>query len=157
MSPCPCFLKNGYPVSEGPHPDCRVHRERPPKSSGKGNPLLRGAGLKSKSDKQKIRDAFLMGVKAERIRGMIWNFGEPKCEECGRAMIGNVSVGREVELSEYVESCMELLDGHHVKPRDSGPPYKAWNDHGIDTPANIKLLCRACHEATEPSPQFGHG
>ena len=152
---CNCYRASGFP-----DPNCSIHgsvKGRRPKSKGKGNPLLR-TPLKQKSDKQKIRDAFLMGIKAERIRGMIEEFGEPKCEECGRVIASDIpyeNVSIEVTVSEYIEACMELLDGHHIKPRDSGPPYKTWNNHGIDSPANITLLCRKCHRATEPSPQFG--
>lgn len=147
--PCPCYDRNPYPGE--PHPDCRVHRPQTLKKK-KGNPLLR-TPLKQKSDKQKIRDAFLQGIKAERLRWMIEEFGEPKCEGCRGSMVGDV-VGGEASIEEYIETCMELLQGHHVIPRDSGPPYKAWNDHGVDTPSNIKLLCKPCHRATEPEPQW---
>ena len=69
-------------------------------------------------------------------------------------MYGDVGVDRTADSDEYVESCMELLQGHHVIARDSGPPYKAWNQHGIDTPTNIRLLCPSCHTATEPDPEW---
>lgn len=88
---------------------------------------------------------------------MIEEFGEPKCEGCGKTMYGDVPIDREAPIEGYIESCMELLQGHHVIARDSGPPYKAWNDHGVDTPSNIKLLCggpNGCHAKTEPEPEW---
>lgn len=122
-----------------------------------GRPLaVRRTPLRKVSDKQAIRTAFLQGIKAERIYQMYQNFAEIRCEECKR--FHSEFDPRDYEEqpdAEWIEEHMCFLDGHHgPTPRDKGRGYRTPMDHGVDSPTNIKLLCRGCHQATEPSPQW---
>lgn len=129
---------------------------RKPKTSGPviSNPdyydgsLLKGEKKKkgrrpmaASSEKQDVRQAFLAGIKAERLRAQS-------------------AVARPLELPFRCEGCSrgargpEDLDLHHVIGRDKGIGYRPSQGPGVDAPTNLKLLCRPCHEKTEPSPQW---
>ena len=146
LPPCIC----GFHYSH----ECPRHGVDKHAPKKKGNPIVRGADLKrtpikQKSDKQAIREAFLAGVKAERIRNEIGVQGFAMCEDCG------VKVSRAPgSTAAAVESNMRALDVHHIRPRSSGKGFTAPNDHGVDSPTNLVLLCRKCHSATEPDPAW---
>lgn len=85
--------------------------------------------LKLRSDKQMVRDAFLAGVKAQRLADKPW------CENCG------------------TESHETQLDLHHIVKRSQGPRFDG-AEYGVDRPQNLSLLCRRCHELVESRPEW---
>lgn len=89
----------------------------------------RRAALARQSEKQKLREAFLEGIKAERMRV------GPRCEICG------------------VEGWDADLELHHIVKRSQGARFDG-EKYGVDHPQNLQLLCRHCHETVESHPQW---
>ena len=88
-------------------------------------------GLKPMSEKQALRQAFLKGVYAERMRLKPW------CERCG-----------EME-------CDVQIDLHHTIKRSQGPRWSDGEEYGVDNPALLTALCRKCHRQVESNPEWG--
>jgi len=88
------------------------------------------------SEAQRIRTAFLSGVRAERIALSIEQFAFAKCLLCHQKY-------------EDFFSAWAGLDLHHVKKRSKGHGYKGGQDFGVDDPHNLQLLCRPCHRKEE--------
>ena len=122
MAECPC-------PPDGINFECEMH--------GLGG--IRGASdaarkrrkaLSRESDAQKLRRAFLDGIKAERMRLTPW------CENC------------------RTEGWDTQLDLHHLNKRSHGKRYDG-EEPGVDAPTNLQLLCRYCHGLRESNPRFG--
>lgn len=146
LNPCSYCQTHGMAL-------CPKHGlQRASKPKGKGNPLLRSKPIKQQSDKQAIRQAFLAGIKAERLRYQLVSLGDSKCEWCEKFM--DVQGDADPTEQEWIEEAMGTLDAHHVQSRDKGRRYQGPQDHGIDSPTNIVLLCRSCHAETEPEPEW---
>lgn len=120
--------------STHPNPSCLQHGGK--KVKPKGNPVLRSKPMQSSekpvkkvSEKGKLREAFLRGVKAAKI------VQRPICNRCG------------LKLDDE-RRAWSSLDLHHVKPRRSG---KGWSGGSswvvsVDHPDNLVLLCKPCHK-----------
>jgi 5-methylcytosine-specific restriction endonuclease McrA len=78
------------------------------------------------SERQKIRQAFLAGVRAERMNTT------PYCKVCGTDL--------DLEL-------------HHIVKRSQGHGYRD-GAFGVDDPTNLVLLCRKHHREAESNPQW---
>jgi 5-methylcytosine-specific restriction endonuclease McrA len=79
------------------------------------------------SERQKIRQAFLAGVKAERMER------DPHCAVCGTDL--------DLELH------------HHPIKRSQGQGYRD-GVFGVDDPTNLVLLCRKHHREAESNPMW---
>lgn len=83
--------------------------------------------LQAASTKQQVRNAFLAGIKAQRMADKPW------CENCGRTD--------------------GPLDLHHITKRSQGSRFDG-EEYGVDRPQNLSLLCRWCHAKVESNPQW---
>lgn len=111
--------------NEGGKVDLRGIRE----ASGRAAKRRRST-LAKETAGQAIREAFLDGIRAERMRV------SPRCENCG------------------VEGWEAKLELHHLTKRSQGKRYDG-ETPGVDAPTNLQLLCRSCHQLRESNPRFG--
>ena len=99
------------------------------------SPIKRGSKPKPVSDTQAIRNAFLAGVKAQRLL-----LSGETCELCGL----------------YASQ----LDLHHHEKRSRGKGYDG-KTFGVDDPGNLMLVCSgfegSCHSKEHGEPQWGQG
>lgn len=102
-----------------------------PKREPKSRATPKRTRVKQSSAKQDVRQAFLAGVKAERL------LTKQSCEDCGLVpMMGG-------------------LDLHHATTkRSQGHGYDPRKGPGADDPAGLVLLCRPCHQAAESAPEW---
>lgn len=91
----------------------------------KGNPVLRGAGLKPVSQKQALRTARWVGMKdmALYILG-----ADAVCGLCEKPLHSG-----------------EIIDADHIVPRSRG---------GTDEPENLQLVHRPCHKEKHGVPKW---
>jgi len=115
----------GYP----PDPLCAHHGSGAEKFREK----RRRQSLKRQSEKQKVREGFLSGVKAERLRHV------RHCEKCGVAP----------------DDVWESLQLHHTEKRSQGTGYRGGLDFGVDAPGLLILECPKCHQSEHGEPRFG--
>lgn len=108
--------------------ECATHGLKAVADAASGK-VRKRKGLRPVSDKQKIRNAFLEGIKAERMRLKPW------CEVCG------------------TEGWDTPLDLHHIAKRSHGNRYDG-EEYGVDRPQNLTLLCRECHRRAESNPEW---
>lgn len=87
------------------------------------------ARLKAQSHKQDVRQAFLEGIRAERMRTHPW------CEKCG------------------VEGWEVHLSLHHIVKRSHQGRFDG-DEYGVDRPQNLTLLCWLCHQRLESNPMW---
>jgi hypothetical protein len=108
--------------------DCSIHglKQQAAQPNAK-----RRTPLKQQSDNQAIREAYLAGIRAERIhqRGM-------SCESCGL-------IPQQVQL-------------HHTELRSKGQGYSPRKGEGVDAPSKLTLLCVRCHEAQHGNPEWSN-
>lgn len=102
-----------------------------------GAPPKRTKGVRQVSDKQEVRNAYLAGVKAERISHALLTEGKASCSRCPRSFTTNGSAHKGLDL-------------HHTERRSGGRGYRP-GDAGVDAPAKVELLCRDCHRLAEDS------
>lgn len=96
--------------------------------------------LRSRSWNQDVREAFLAGVKAERISALLED-GFAECSRCG------------AEFHDYA-AASGSLELHHAVKRGRGPGYRPNRGLGVDHPDNLQLVCRPCHRELESDPQW---
>lgn len=115
-------------------------RDKPPRSEGRTK--RRSKGLKRVSDKQAVRQAFIAGVKSERIAHAIRVDGQAECSNCPKAYKGHSAAHQNLQL-------------HHEVKRSRGHGYQPGKGAGVDEPGNLTMLCHQCHREAEASePQF---
>ena len=93
-------------------------------ASGK---VKRRKSLARTSEAQRLRTAYLEGIRDERMRV------SPRCEDCG------------------VEGWDARLELHHTVKRSQGTRYSEGKP-GVDNPSLLRLLCRTCHNRYESQP-----
>lgn len=109
--------------------ECVTHGLKAVADQASGKAISKRNRLRHRSEKQRRREDFLAGIKAERMRLKPW------CEVCG------------------TEGWETRLDLHHIVKRSQGPRYDG-EEHGVDRPQNLSLLCRSCHRITHNHPDF---
>lgn len=110
-------------------------REKPAKRKA------RRKALRAESPKQSIRQAFLAGIRAERISNALTATGRAECARCPAHFVS-------------FETAWRSLDLHHVMKRSRGHGYRSGDDFGVDYPGFLELVCRRCHDALESSPMW---
>lgn len=134
--------RNGAKLPPRPEPST--------KSASPRSSLARKTELKSKrrprqeSDKQAVRNAWLAGIKAERITHQLLTEGEASCSQCPESWT-------------TFAAAKGHLDLHHTEKRARGPRYEP-GKMGVDAPGSLILVCRSCHRHLEESePQWTKG
>jgi hypothetical protein len=108
-----------------------------PKAPGRRKPLRRV------SDKQSLRNAFLDGIKSERIAHALLVEGKVSCALCPRSFTDMRAAKNGLQL-------------HHEDKRSHGQGYRPQN-MGVDAPRNLVLLCGGqdgCHAKVESNPEW---
>lgn len=119
----------------------KAEREPKPKPD-RVQPKSRSKGLKRVSDRQAVRNAFLAGLKAERIANAIRTHGHVECSNCPKSYTGHSAAHQNLQL-------------HHEVKRSRGHGYQPGKGAGVDEPGNLVMLCAACHREAEASePMF---
>lgn len=117
--------------------ECRRHGQKT-----REDVLKQPKRISTTSVAQQVRTAFLNGIKAERARAMFEQYGWVYCQRCTKAADG-------MNLDDALKWAMKSLDSAHTVKRARGTRYLGPTRMGIDTPTNVSLLCRKCHEETE--------
>lgn len=111
--------------------------EKPRKQPKPKPPRQRRSPIKAVSDAQAVRNAFLDGLKTQRIDSLLLIVGFAQCENCETSF-------------DNMRAAKNGLDLHHLDKRSRGARYKP-GVMGIDAPRNLILCCRSCHRALEAS------
>lgn len=95
--------------------------------------------IKTQSQKQEVREAFLSGVKASLLES-----GVRDCSRCPRSF-------------ESFDDAWAGLSLHHSNEwkRGQGTGFRGGKQFGVDDPRNLEIVCRACHRQLESNPMFG--
>lgn len=101
--------------------------------------------IKAQSVTQAKREAFLAGIKAERITEALFVARQKDqdlgCSRCPRG------------FSSF-DAAWAGLDLHHDTKRGKGKGYRGGKQFGVDDPRNLELVCRACHKKLESNPEW---
>ena len=142
-----CYLDVGH---EGDHRCTVLSADEPkrqvmmewPNQDDKPKPAQRKTSLRSVSDKQAERTAFLAGVKAERLLKQYEAGERYHCErKCGQEFWA-------------IEQAWRFLTLHHRTKRSQGQGYRGPLSWGVDHPHELELLCGDCHQSEESEPQW---
>lgn len=98
--------------------------------------------IRTQSQAQIRRTAFLAGIKAERINVQItFGGGEVGCSRCPKVFTG-------------FQNAWRGLDLHHDTKRSKGAGFRGGTNFGVDSPENLELVCRSCHSQLESNPDW---
>lgn len=99
--------------------------------------------IKAQSVTQAKREAFLAGIKAQRIAKDLHLLDGVGCSRCPKVF-------------PTFDSAWAGMDLHHdnEEKRSHGKGYRGGKSFGVDDPRNLELVCRACHRKLESNPEW---
>lgn len=108
---------------------------------GKPRESKKRKGL-AESPEHKVAEAFVQGIKWDRIYQELERKGSVECCECGRSFT-------------TLEGALAGLDAEHIIEKSKGKRYRPGHPH-MDHPRNIQLMCKRCHRygTKHSQPQF---
>jgi hypothetical protein len=97
--------------------------------------------IKTQSVTQAKREAFLAGIKAQRISTDLELLEGVGCSRCPKVF-------------PTFDSAWAGLDLHHEDKRSHGKGYRGGKNFGVDDPRNLELVCKPCHRKLESNPEW---